>query len=42
MTRGFITISTGDLQYYKIAANLLKSYRIFTKNPMPFCVIAEE
>ena len=42
MTRGFVTIATGNIHYYKIAANLLKSYRLFTKDPMPFAIIAEE
>jgi len=42
MTRGFITIATGKEQYYKIAANLVKSYKFFSKNPLPFAVIAEE
>ncbi len=42
MTRGFITIATGKLHYYKIAANLLLSYRYFTKDPLPFAIIAEE
>ena len=42
MTRGFITIATGSEHYYKIAANLLISYRFFSKNPLPFAIIAEE
>lgn len=42
MTRGFITIATGKKQYYKIAANLVKSYRYFSKFPLPFTIIAEE
>lgn len=42
MTRGFITIATGKLHYYKLAANLLLSYRFFSKNPYPFAIIAEE
>ncbi len=42
MTRGFITIATGKSHYYKIAANLLLSYRFFSKNPYPFAIIAEE
>lgn len=40
--KGFITIATGAKHYYKIAANLLLSYRYFTKNPLPFAIIAEE
>lgn len=42
MTRGFITIATGKEHYYEIAANLVKSYRFFAKNPLPFAIIAEE
>ena len=42
MTRGMITIATVDVHYYRIAANLLLSYRIFSDNPLPFAIIAEE
>lgn len=42
MTRGFITIATGKVHYYEIAANLVKSYRHFSDSPMPFAIIAEE
>lgn len=42
MTKGFITIATGDNHYYEIAANLLLSYRFFTDKPYPFAIIAEE
>ena len=41
-TRGFVTIATGKEHYYKIALNLLNSYRYFCKNPLPFAIIAEE
>lgn len=40
--RGFITIATGKEHYYKIAKNLLLSYRYFAKDPLPFAIIAEE
>ena len=40
--RGFITIATGDKYYYKLAANLLMSYKLKTHNPYPFAIIAEE
>lgn len=40
-SRGFVTIATGKEQYYKIAVNLLKSYRFFTKEPLPFAIIAD-
>ena len=42
MKRGFITIATGDKHYYKLAANLLETYRFFAKNPLPFAIIAEK
>lgn len=42
MTRGFVTIATGNKYYSKIAANLLMSYRLFAKKPLPFAIIAEE
>ena len=41
MTRGFITIATGKEQYYKIAANLLASYRHFSSNPVPFAILCD-
>ena len=40
--KGFITIATGKEQYYRIAANLVKSYRAFSETPLPFAVITEE
>ena len=40
--RGFITVATGREEYYKIAVNLLNSYRQFTENPLPFAILAEE
>lgn len=42
MTHGFITIATGDAQYYKIAVNLLHSYRWFSKVPVPFAILADQ
>lgn len=42
MTRGYITIATGNKHYYYIAHNLLKTYRMFSKNPLPFAIICEE
>lgn len=41
MTRGFVTIATGDAWYYRIAVNLLHSYRLFSDNPMPFSLICD-
>lgn len=40
-TRGFLTLAAGDLHYYKIAANLLRSYRRHTKEPLPFAILAD-
>ena len=42
MTRGFITIATGDERYYRIAANLLHSYRLVSADPMPFALICDK
>lgn len=41
MTKGFITIATGKEQYYKIARNLLRSYRFTTENPLPFAILCD-
>lgn len=41
-TRGFVTVATGKEQYYKIARNLLRSYRFTTKEPLPFAVFCEQ
>ena len=40
-TIGFFTVATGDEHYYKIAANLLRSYRRFTPEPLPFAILAD-
>lgn len=42
MTRGFVTIATGDIKYYKMAHTLLLSYKYHTSNYFPFAIIAEE
>ena len=42
LTKGFITIATGKEQYYKIARNLLRSYRYTTESPLPFAILCEE
>ena len=39
--RGFVTIATGDDRYYITAANLLRSYHFFTKEPLPFAILAD-
>lgn len=41
MTKGFITIATGKEEYYQLAYNLLRSYRYFTKEPLPFAILAD-
>ena len=38
---GFFTVATGDEHYYRIARNLLRSYRHFTKAPLPFAILAD-
>ena len=38
---GFVTIATGDEHYFRIARNLLRSYRHFTKNPLPFAILTD-
>lgn len=39
--RGFVTIATGQERYYRLAANLLCSYRQFSAEPLPFAIIAD-
>lgn len=41
MVQGFVTIATGDERYYKMARNLLRSYRQNCPNPKPFAIIAD-
>lgn len=41
MKRGFVTIATGNIQYFKIAANLLASYRYQADEKMPFAIICD-
>lgn len=40
-SRGFFTVATGDEHYYRIAVNLLRSYRHFTQSPLPFAILAD-
>ncbi len=42
MTRGFITIATGKIRFYECAENLLRSYRYFSKDPMPFALLCDQ
>lgn len=39
--RGFVTIATGADKYYKLAANLLYSYRKYAKDGTPFAIICD-
>ena len=40
-TKGFSTIATGKEEYYRLAANLLQSYRHFCDEPLPFALLAD-
>ena len=42
LTKGFITIATGEEQYYKMAVNLLRSYKHCSASPLPFAIIADD
>lgn len=42
MTRGFVTIATGSEKYYKMARNLLRSYRLCCKQQVKFAVITDK
>ena len=41
MTRGFVTIATGDALYYQLAGNLLASYKLYTDSPYPFAILCD-
>lgn len=41
MKKGFITIATGKEMYYKLAYNLLRSYRYFCKASLPFSILCD-
>ena len=41
MNKGFITIATGKEEYYELARNLLRSYRHFCREPLPFAILAD-
>lgn len=41
-TKGFITVATGEEEYYQLAENLLRSYHLFCKKPLPFAVLADK
>lgn len=40
-TKGFITVATGKEEYYQLAENLLRSYHLFCKKPLPFAILAD-
>lgn len=40
-TRGFVTLAVGNEKYYKLAANLLKSYRFHIKEQYPFAIYCD-
>lgn len=39
--KGFITLATGNEQFYKMAHNLLLSYRYHTKSKTPFAILCD-
>ncbi len=41
MRRGFITLATGNEAYFKLARNLLHSYKVFSPAPYPFAIITD-
>ena len=40
-TIGFFTVATGEEHYYRLAQNLLRSYRYFSEKPLPFAILAD-
>lgn len=41
-TRGFVTIAAGSSHYFRLARNLLRSYRRFGKEQLPFALICDK
>lgn len=41
VSKGFVTIATGKEDYYRLAHNLLISYKYFTKDPLPFALLCD-
>ena len=41
MSRGFVTIATGQERYFKLARNLLHSYRLFASKKCPFAIMCD-
>lgn len=40
-SKGFLTVATGKDIYFQIAVNLLRSYRHFSADPLPFAIITD-
>lgn len=40
-SRGFITIATGKDEYYRMAAYLVRSYRQYSSDPLPFAILCD-
>lgn len=40
--KGFVTLATGNIRYFRMAVNLLQSYRFFAKDKYPFAIIADK
>lgn len=40
MIRGFVTLATGNIKYYKMAANMLSSFRIHNQD-VPFAIVCD-
>lgn len=41
-SKGFITVATGNEEYYRLARNLLHSYHYFCEQPLPFAVLTDQ
>lgn len=42
MSRGFITIATGDKKYHEMAKTLVRSYKLTSSSPVRFGVITDD
>lgn len=42
MSRGFITIATGDKKYHEMAKTLVRSYKLTSASPVRFGVITDD
>ena len=42
MSKGFITIATGDKKYHDMAKTLVKSYKLTSKEPVRFAVVTDD